>query len=203
MSTAPESPVPSSTIAVYCGSSPGTDPAFGAMASDVGAMLAERGHRLVYGGGNVGLMGKVADAAIAGGAEVFGVITEALEAREVAHRGITRLDVVETMHQRKAAMLDAADAVLMLPGGFGTLEEFFEALTWTQLEVHAIPCGVLDVNDYFRGLREFLDTAVASRFVSEAHRSDVFFSSDPAALLDFFATWQPKDGGKWLDRYDR
>jgi uncharacterized protein (TIGR00730 family) len=125
-----------SAVAVYCGSNHGADPAYAQAAAVLGRLLAERGIRLVYGGGHVGLMGVLADAALAGGGEVFGVITRALQAKEVAHDALTRLTVVETMHERKAAMADAADAFVMLPGGFGTLDEFFEAVSWTQLGIH-------------------------------------------------------------------
>jgi uncharacterized protein (TIGR00730 family) len=190
-------------VAVYCASSPGVDPAHPAAAADLGRLLAGRGIRLVYGGGHVGLMGVLADAALAAGGEVDGVITRALEAREVAHRGLTRLDVVETMHERKAAMADAADAFVMLPGGFGTLDEFFEALTWTQLGVHAKPCGVLDVGGYFEPLRRLIDVAVEQRFVRPRHRDLVLAADDPGALLDRLDGWRPVPVDKWLDRSER
>jgi len=130
-------------VAVYCGSNRGTDAAYAQAATSLGRELAGRGIRLVYGGGHVGLMGVVADAVLGGGGQVHGVITRALEGKELAHRGLTELTVVETMHERKAAMADAAGAFVMLPGGYGTLDEFFEALTWTQLGIHDKPCGVL------------------------------------------------------------
>src|SRR3954471_5316420 len=130
------------SLGVYCASSPGIDPWFAEAAASLGAAIADRGLRLVYGGGHVGLMGVVADAVLSGGGEVHGVITRALEAKEVAHRGLTELLVVETMHERKAVMADLADGFIMLPGGFGTLDEFFEVVTWTQLGIHLKPCGI-------------------------------------------------------------
>lgn len=191
------------TVCVYCGSSPGADPAFAAAARSFGELLARRGMRLVYGGGHVGLMGMVADAALGAGGEVHGVITRALWEKEVAHTRLTRLDVVETMHERKARMSDNADAFVMLPGGFGTFDEFFEALTWTQLGVHAKPCGVLNVAGFFDPLHAQLDAAVAQRFVRLEHRAMLVSESDPAALLDRLATWSPPPTDKWLDRSDR
>jgi uncharacterized protein (TIGR00730 family) len=192
-----------SAIAVYCGSNRGTDPAFGAAAVSLGRLLAQRGIRLVYGGGHVGLMGMIADAVLDAGGEVFGVITRALEAKEVMHRGVTELMVTETMHERKAAMADAADAFIMLPGGYGTFDEFFEVLTWTQLGIHDKPCGVLDVGGYFAPLRDLLDVATGAGFVFPAHRNLVITESEPAALLDRLAVWRPVQVGKWLDKSER
>ncbi|HVT64831.1 MAG TPA: TIGR00730 family Rossman fold protein [Mycobacteriales bacterium] len=191
------------SVCVFCGSSPGADPAFEAAANALGDALARRGLRLVYGGGNVGLMGTVANAAINAGGEVLGVITRALEAKELAHHGLTELLAVDTMHERKAAMADASDCFVMLPGGFGTLDEFFEALTWTQLGVHAKPCGILDVNHYFDPLRVFLDLAVEKRFVRAEHRAMIVDETDPEVLLNKLAAWQPEHLDKWLDRSDR
>jgi uncharacterized protein (TIGR00730 family) len=193
-----------SAVAVYCGSSTGADPAFAKAAASLGDQLAGRGIRLVYGGGHVGLMGTVADAVLAGGGEAHGVITRALQAKEIAHTGLTSLQVTETMHERKAAMADAADAFVMLPGGFGTLDEFFEVLTWTQLGIHAKPCGILDVAGYFDPLRALFDGAVAGGFVRPAHRDMVIIDSDPARLLDRLAAWTPVTGvSKWPDRPER
>jgi uncharacterized protein (TIGR00730 family) len=194
---------PLSAIAVYCGSNRGTDPAFAAAAVSLGRLLAEREIRLVYGGGHVGLMGIIADAVLDAGGEVFGVITRALEAKEVMHRGVTELLVTETMHERKAAMADAADAFIMLPGGYGTFEEFFEVLTWTQLGIHDKPCGVLDVGGYFAPLRDLLDAATGAGFVIPAHRNLVITESEPAALLDRLAVWTPVQLSKWLDKSER
>jgi len=192
-----------SAVAVYCGSNPGADPAYAQAAAALGRLLAERGIRLVYGGGHVGLMGVLADAALAGGGEVFGVITRALQASEVAHDALTSLTVVDTMHERKAAMADAADAFVMLPGGYGTFEEFFEAVSWTQLGVHDKPCGVLDVAGYYAPLRTLLDQATRQGFVSRVHRELVITESEPRRLLDRLAGWAPVRAGKWLDRSQR
>jgi uncharacterized protein (TIGR00730 family) len=198
-----EPPGQLSAIAVYCGSNHGADPAYAQAAAALGRLLAERGIRLVYGGGHVGLMGVLADAALAGGGEVFGVITRALQAKEVAHDTLTSLTVVDTMHERKAAMADAADAFVMLPGGYGTLEEFFEAVSWTQLGIHDKPCGVLDVAGYYAPLRTLLDEATRQGFVSRVHRELVITESEPRRLLDRLAGWVPVTAGKWLDRSQR
>ena len=190
-------------VAVYCGSNIGTDPAYAAAAASLGQTLADRGIRLVYGGGHVGLMGVLADVVLGNGGEAYGVITRALKEREVAHSGLTSLTVVETMHERKAAMADAADAFVMLPGGYGTLDEFFEVVTWTQLGIHAKPCGVLDVAGYFAPLGTLLDGAAQAGFVRPAHRGLVLTDSDPAALLDRLAAWTPVTTDKWLKRSQR
>jgi len=190
-------------VAVYCGSNIGTDPAYAAAAASLGQTLADRGIRLVYGGGHVGLMGVLADVVLGNGGEAYGVITRALKEREVAHSGLTSLTVVETMHERKAAMADAADAFVMLPGGYGTLDEFFEVVTWTQLGIHAKPCGVLDVAGYFAPLGTLLDGAARAGFVRPAHRGLVLTDTDPAALLDRLAAWAPVTTDKWLKRSQR
>jgi len=192
-----------SSVAVYCGSNSGTDPLYARAAACLGRTLAKRGLRLVYGGGHVGLMGTVADAVTQHGGEAHGVITEALQAKEIAHEGLTSLKVVKTMHERKAAMADAADGFIMLPGGFGTLDEFFEAVTWTQLGIHAKPCGGLDAAGFFAPLRALLDGAVTAGFVHPAHRDMVVMDDDPARLLDRLADWTPVTVNKWLDRTDR
>ncbi len=187
-------------VAVYCGSSPGADPAYRAAADELGRALAARGIRLVYGGGSVGLMGAVADAALGAGGDVLGVITRALEAREVGHRGLPAMEVVETMHERKARMVGASDAVVVLPGGMGTLDELFEAATWTQLGIHRLPCGVLDVGGYYAPLAAWLDRAVDDRFVPAAQRGIVSFHAEVGDMLDHLAAWAPPAGDKWLDR---
>jgi uncharacterized protein (TIGR00730 family) len=191
------------SVAVYCASTPGVDPRYAEAAEALGRLLAERGVHLVYGGGHVGLMGVIADAALAAGGEVHGVITRALQGKEIAHRGLTSLEVVETMHDRKAAMADRADAFVMLPGGFGTLDEFFEVLTWTQLGIHDKPCGVLDVDGYFDPLRALLDRATEQHFVRDAHRDIVIVDADASTLLERLARWQPVVIDKWLDRGQR
>jgi uncharacterized protein (TIGR00730 family) len=191
------------SVAVYCGSSRGAGPVYAQAAASLGRLLAERRIRLVYGGGDVGLMGVLADAVRDAGGEVLGVITRALVDREVAHPGLTNLTVVETMHERKAVMSDAADAFIMLPGGYGTFDEFFEAVTWTQLGIHDKPCGALDVDGYFAPLRELLDGATRQGFVTEVHRKLVITDDHPARLLDRLAAWTPVTTDKWLDRSER
>jgi hypothetical protein len=193
---------PLSSVAVYCGSNPGIDPEFTKVTAALGRTLAERGLRLVYGGGEVGLMGTVADAVLDHGGEVLGVITEALKAKEVQHGRLANLQVVATMRERKFAMAEAADAFIMLPGGYGTFEEFFEVLSSTQLKIHDKPCGVLDVSGFFAPLRTLLDDTVTAGFVHPAHRAMVLFDDDPATLLDRLAAWTPVTVSKWLDRPD-
>jgi uncharacterized protein (TIGR00730 family) len=190
-------------LTVYCASSPGGDPAHVALAAELGRGLAARGIALVYGGAHLGLMGAVADAAMAAGGEVHGVMTEALVAKEIAHTGLTRLDVVPTMHERKARMADLGDGFVMLPGGFGTLEEFFEVLTWSQLGIHRKPCAVLDPTGFFAPLLAQVDRAVEERFVRPEHRGLVLATTTVDGLLDDLAAWQPTHDDKWLDRLDR
>jgi hypothetical protein len=192
-----------SSVAVYCGSNRGANPAFAESAASVGRAIAERGIRLIYGGGRVGLMGTVADVVLGEGGKVHGVITRSLQTKEIAHPSLESLQVVETMHERKAAMADAADAFVMLPGGFGTFDEFFEALTWTQLGIHVKPCGILDVADFFAPLLALIDGAVTAGFVHPAHRDMVIVDNDPARLLDRLAAWTPVTVSKWLDRAER
>ena len=166
----------------------------------LGETLAERGLGLVYGGGNVGLMGVVADAALAAGAEVIGVIPRALVAREVAHQGLTELRVVGSMHERKALMSELADGFIALPGGIGTLEEWFETWTWAQLGLHTKPFGLLDVAGYYGQLLGFLDHVVAERFVHPDHRSMVLVDTDPGHLLDRMRAYIPPVVDKWIER---
>lgn len=195
-------PLQISSVAVYCGSNLGTDPGYARAAASVGKTMAERGVRLVYGGGQVGLMGVVADAVLEHGGQAHGVITEALFAKEISHEGLASLEVVTTMQERTAAMAGAAEAVIMLPGGFGTFEEFFEVLSWTQLGIHAKPCGILDVAGFFEPLYALLDGAVTAGFVHPAHRDLVISDDDPGRLLDRLAAWTPVTVSKWLDRPD-
>jgi uncharacterized protein (TIGR00730 family) len=187
-------------ICVFTGSSPGARAEYAAAAVDLGALLAERRCTLVYGGAKVGLMGVLADSVLAGGGEVVGVIPEGLLAREVAHLGLSELHVVASMHERKSVMAELSDGVIALPGGLGTLEEYFEMLTWAQLGLHAKPCGLLDVRGYFDSLLAFLDHAVEERFVSQEHRRMVIAEHDPRALLDRMAAYRPHVVEKWLDR---
>jgi uncharacterized protein (TIGR00730 family) len=171
-------------ICVFCGSSDGDRPAYLESARATGTLLARRGIGVVYGGGRIGLMGALADAAVAGGAEVIGIIPEMLAAREVAHRSLTELHVVGSMHERKALMAAHSDAFLALPGGFGTLEELFEAVTWRQLGYHAKPCAVLNVEGYYDALERFCDEALTGRFVREKDRAGLIFGSELGALVD-------------------
>ena len=192
-----------SSVAVYCGSNSGTDPAYARAAASLGRMLADRGIRLIFGGGDVGLMGVVSGAVLGSGGEAHGVITEALRVMEIARGGLTSLRVVETMHERKAIMADAADAFVMLPGGFGTFDEFFEVVTWTQLGIHVKPCGILDVAGYFAPLIAMIDGAVRAGFVHPAHRDLIIVDDDPGRLLDRLTAWVPVTVDKLLDRAER
>jgi hypothetical protein len=162
---------PERRVAVYCGSANGTNPAFLAEARALGAAIAAAGLGMVYGGANVGLMGAVADAALAGGAQVIGILPDLLAGKEIAHTGLTSLELVPTMHQRKARMVELADAFLVLPGGYGTLEEVLEAVTWAQLRLHAKPCILINTANYWDGLLAFLDTAVAAGFLKAKNRA--------------------------------
>jgi hypothetical protein len=172
------------SICVFCGSSSGTGPAFTDAAVAVGREIARRGWTLVYGGGSVGLMGRVADAALEAGGRVHGVIPRFLYEWEVGHDGLTELEIVETLTERKVRMGDLADAFLTLPGGIGTMDEFFEALSWAQLGLEAKPNGLLNVEGYYDELVAFMDRATASGFVKPKHRALLHVSSDPLALLD-------------------
>jgi len=157
-------------VAVYCGSADGNNPLFLAEARSLGAAIAAAGLGMVYGGARVGLMGAVADAALAGGAEVIGVLPSVLAGSELAHPGLTRLEIVETMHERKARMVGLADGFLILPGGYGTLDELMEILTWAQLKMHAKPCVLINTAGYWNGLLQFLDTAVAAGLLKQRNR---------------------------------
>ena len=171
-------------VAVYCGSAQGTDPAFLAEAVALGEAIARAGFGLVYGGASVGLMGAVADAALAGGAEVIGVLPEILAGSEIAHAGLTRLEVVRTMHERKARMAKLADAFLILPGGYGTLDEMMEIVTWKQLRLHAKPCVVINTSGYWNGLLEFLDRAVEAGFLKAENRRLLEVAETAAAAVE-------------------
>lgn len=182
------------SICVFCGASNGSDPRYAAAAAATGETLARRGIRLVFGGGRLGLMGAVADAALAAGGEVVGIIPRGLVEREVAHTSLTDLRVVETLHERKALMADLADAFIALPGGLGTLEELAEVLSWGQLELHAKPIGLLDVAGYFGPLEAFLDHAVGEGFVAERHRRLLLRDDDLDRLLAAFDAWEAPAG---------
>ena len=178
-------------VCVFCGASPGRGSGYLALASSVGSALAARGVGLVYGGGRVGLMGAVADAALAGGGEVIGVIPQRLVDRELAHPGLSELRVVGSLHERKAQMADLADGFIALPGGLGTLEELAEAASWAQLELHHKPIGLLGPPGYWQGLTTWLDDAVSEGFISLQHRRLVAVDADLDALLARFEAWQP------------
>jgi len=172
------------SVCVFCGSSPGARPAYLAAARALGEALARRGLTLVYGGASVGLMGSLADAALAARGEVIGIIPGALEAREIAHPGLSRLEVVGSMHERKARMAELADAFVALPGGMGTLDELAEILTWAQLGLHRKACGLVDVDGYWKPLVSFLDHAVREGFLRSEHRGLLRVAGEPEAVLD-------------------
>lgn len=191
-------------VCVFCGSAMGTRPDYADSARCLGQALAEHGLGLVFGGGHIGLMGVLADAVLSAGGEAIGVIPQALVDRELAHRGLTELRVVRTMHERKAVMADLADAFVALAGGFGTADEFFEILTWSQLGLHAKPAGLLNTAGYFEPLLAWLDRAVAEGFLRTDHRALLLESDDPAELLTRLAAWPPGPGRRrWIDREDR
>jgi uncharacterized protein (TIGR00730 family) len=187
-------------VCVFAGSSAGTRPEYRQAAQQLGQVLAERRIGLVYGGARVGLMGAVADAALAGGSEVIGVIPSALVAKEIAHTGLTELRVVASMHERKALMADLSDAFVALPGGWGTLEECFEVLTWAQLGLHQKPCGLLNVAGYFDGLLTFAAHTVAEGFVRPEHHGMLAVADSPGRLLEALERHRPPLVEKWLDR---
>jgi uncharacterized protein (TIGR00730 family) len=190
-------------VCVFCGSSPGARSAYAEAAAEVGRLLAGEGIGVVYGGGHVGLMGVLADSAMAAGGEVIGVMPQALVDREIAHTGIGDLRVVRSMHERKALMAELSDAFVALPGGAGTLDELFEIYTWSQLGIHTKPCGLLDVEEYWAGLTAFLDHAVRERFLREEHRASLIVEREPARLLDRLRDHRPgATTPKWMDRDD-
>jgi uncharacterized protein (TIGR00730 family) len=186
-------------ICVFCGSNPGARAAYSEAAASLARLLVERGFGIVYGGSNVGLMGILADTALKAGGEVIGVIPQALVEKEVAHRGLTRLHVVATMHERKAMMAELAEGFIALPGGFGTFDELCEILTWAQLGLHRKPCGILNVEGYFDGLLSFFDHAVAERLLKPAHRNIVISERQPESLLDRMLESRPPAEEKWID----
>ena len=186
-------------VCVYAGSNRGSDPAYADGAHALATLMAERGIGLVYGGGKVGLMGVVADTMLAAGGEVIGVMPQALIDREIGHPGLTELQVVDSMHERKARMAELADAFVAVPGGIGTLEELIEVYTWSQLGIHNKPCGVLNANGYYDHLAAFLDHAVTAGFLRPQHRATLTVTDDPAALLEAFAAYTPPSVGKWLE----
>ena len=191
------------SICVFCGSNSGANPLYAEAARNLGRLIAARGLRLVYGGARVGLMGALADAALAAGAHVTGIMPIALVEKEIAHAGLTELRTVGSMHERKAMMADRSDAFLGLPGGAGTLEEVFEVWTWGQLGHHRKPVGLLNVAGFYDKLGAFLDHQMTERFVREEHRWMLAIHSDPETLLDGFDSYEPPQVAKWIDRTER
>ena len=190
-------------ICVFCGSSTGHAPVYREAAEELGLLLAERGIELVYGGGSIGLMGVVADACLSAGGTVIGVIPDSLVGREVAgkavdHRGLSRMEVVDSMHTRKARMAELADGFIALPGGFGTFEEFCEIITWAQLGFHTKPCGLLNVNGFYDPLLGLFDHAVVEGFLRRQNRDLVLADTNPASLLAAMAVFEPEPVTKWL-----
>ena len=190
-------------ICVFCGSSSGTGETYLLAAREVGRLLCERGIELVYGGGRVGLMGAVADACLAAGGRVIGVIPQLLVDKEVAHQGLTELHVVQTMHERKALMADLSGAFLALPGGYGTWDELCEVLTWTQIGIQRKASALLNVNGYYDPLLAMADRAVAEGFLLAENRELLLTGTDPSQLLDRLQAYVPPVAGKWMDKMDR
>lgn len=188
------------SICVFCGSSMGARPAYREAAIATGAAIARSGRRLVYGGAKVGLMGAVADGALAAGGEVIGVLPLSLQEKELAHAGLTELHIVASMHERKAMMADFSDGFVALPGGAGTLEELFEIWTWGQLGYHRKPCGFLNVDGFYDGLLSFLDLQRDEEFVKPVMRDMVLVASDPAKLIERFERYEPPATPKWIKR---
>lgn len=185
-------------LCVFCGSKHGARREYADAAVRLGGRLADAGITLVYGGGHIGLMGVLADAVLARGGRVIGVITQALEKLELAHRGLTEMHVVQTMHERKALMADLADGFIALPGGLGTFDETFEILTWAQLGIHHKPCGVLNVGGYYDKLIEFLDQSVTEQFNRPEYRALMLIDADPDRLLDKMRAYKSFVTEKWI-----
>ncbi len=188
------------SLCLFCGASPGANPDYTNAAKHFGALLAEQKIRMVYGGGSIGLMGVAADACLANGGEVVGVIPRMLMEKEVGHSGVSQMHVVETMHERKALMTDLSDGFIALPGGYGTLDELFESLTWLQLGYHNKPIGLLNIGGFFDGLINFLDHARDERFLRELHRDSLQVDGDLAMLIGKLRLAEAPDTAKWLDR---
>ena len=187
-------------ICVFMGSRTGARPEYERVAREFGRMLVERNYELVYGGGNVGLMAVIADTVLQHHGHVIGVIPEAFAEKEVAHRGLPDLRVVQSMHERKALMAELSDGFVGLPGGIGTMEEFFEVLSWAQIEIHDKPCGLLDVCGYYRPIVQFMDSAVTEGFLKPVHRSLLIVEEKPQALLDRFESVLAAVSGRTFDR---
>jgi hypothetical protein len=190
-------------LCVFCGSSTGNRPEYGAAAETLGDILVQRGIELVYGGGKIGLMGILADRVLERGGRVIGVIPESLMAYEVGHRGLTELRIVGSMHERKAMMSDLSDGFIALPGGFGTIEEFCEVVTWSQLGIQSKPCGLLNVESYFDPLLDLFDHAMREEFVHKENRRLVLDDKGPVRLLEKMAAFKPEPVPKWIGRDER
>lgn len=188
------------SVCVFCGASPGKRPVYIETAREVGRTLAENGLRMVYGGGSVGMMGATADACLEAGGVVVGVITQKLNDLEVGHDNLTELHIVETMHERKAKMAELSDGFVSLPGGVGTLEEMFEVFTWSQLEIHAKPCALLNVEGYYDRLYEFLQHVVDERFLLPEHGETLLLGDEIEQLLERMRAFEPVRLEKWVDR---
>lgn len=189
------------SICIYCGSSDEVQPKYYAAARQIGEVVAQHGLRLVYGGGSTGLMGALADATLAAGGEVVGVITEQFNTPRLAHNGLTHMEVLPTMHHRKARMVELADAFVALPGGLGTLEELFETLTWAQIGLHAKPIGLFNVDGYFDPLLAFLEQVREEGFMYAEHNNLYTHARQPHSLLDSLMNYQPPTGlARWVDR---
>lgn len=190
------------SITVFCGSNSGVRREYAEVAKSLARLLVEKNIRLVYGGGNIGLMGIIADEVMRNGGEVIGIIPDSLDRKEVGHRGLTELRVVSSMHERKAMMAELADGFIALPGGIGTFEEFFEILTWAQLGFHDKPCGILNVANYYDGLLALCDNAVAEGFLRPIHKQLILDDSDAVSLLAKMENFKPKPLEKWIDKDD-
>lgn len=188
------------SICVFCGANPGNDPVYAAGARAMGVEIAQRGLTLVYGGGAVGLMGVVANAALEAGGEVHGVIPRALREKEIGHNDLTRLEVVDTMHIRKARMAELSDGFIAMPGGIGTFEELFEIWTWGQLGIHQKPLGLLNIAGFYDPLAAFLDSTVEAGFLKQAHRAMAMTDTEPATLLDRMGAYVPTPTYKWVEK---
>lgn len=187
-------------ICVFCGSNGGNDPIFLETAGLVGEFLARKNIELVYGGGRVGLMGKVADAVLANGGRVTGAIPAALDDKEIAHKGLTQLYIVNSMHERKALMAELSDGFIALPGGFGTFEEFCEIVTWAQLGIHQKPCALLNVNGFYDNLITMFDHSAANNFISAEHRKIVLVENEIEKLYELMKNFRPPVTEKWIDK---
>lgn len=185
-------------ICVYCGSSPGNAPEYAEGAKELAKLLAEQDIALVYGGASIGIMGEIADAVLAAGGEVIGVMPKALADKEIAHKGLSELIIVESMHERKSIMAELADGFIALPGGLGTLDELFEMLTWAQLGFHQKPCGALNINAYYQKLVEFLQHTAEEGFVKPQHQELLLVEEQPKALLQSMQNYKPRAIDKLL-----